>query len=143
MKIRLLTLAFLMAASWPAFADPIADRQAAMKNFSSISRQLNAYVRGQQPFDAAAVKTALEAFDSGVKAFDVDALFPAGTETGGGTEASPRIWEDRDAFKAAAAKFAGDVAGALAAAPQDAETLAPLFGTISSNCSACHREWRT
>jgi len=140
---RLLALALVLTTSGSAFADPIADRQAAMKNFSSISRQLNAYVRGQQPYDAAAVAAALEAFDNGAKAFDVETLFPTGTEIGGDTEASPGIWEDRDGFKAAVADFAADVAAAKAAAPQDAAALAPQFNAITENCGGCHRKWRT
>lgn len=142
MKKLLLAVSALAVISGSAFADPIADRKAIMKERGGIvGGQLAPIVKGEKPFDAAAVMTALQALDANAKKFDVDALFPAGSDQGD-TKASPKIWEDMAGFKAAADKFAADVAAAVAANPQDAAAFQPLFGAIASNCGACHQAYR-
>ncbi|MGE0501488.1 MAG: cytochrome c [Rhizobiaceae bacterium] len=142
MKTVLLALSALSLASASAFADPIADRKALMKERGGIvGGQLAPIVKGEKDYEAAAVMTALQALDANAKAFDVDTLFPAGSDTGE-TKASPKIWQDMAGFKAAVDKFSADVAAAVAANPQDLATLQPLFGAITSNCGACHSAWR-
>jgi cytochrome c556 len=142
MKKLLLAVSALAIISGSALADPIADRKAIMKERGGIvGGQLAPIVKGEKPYDAAAVMTALQALDANAKKFDVDALFPAGSDQGD-TKASPKIWEDMAGFKAAADKFAADVAAAVAANPQDAAAFQPLFGAIASNCGACHQAYR-
>jgi cytochrome c556 len=142
MKKLLLAVSALAVISGSAFADPIADRKAIMKERGGIvGGQLAPIAKGEKPYDAAAVLAALQALDANAKKFDVDALFPAGSETGD-TKASPKIWEDMAGFKAAADKFAADVAAAVAANPQDAAAFQPLFGAIASNCGGCHQAYR-
>jgi len=142
MKKLLLAVSALAVISGSALADPIADRKAIMKERGGIvGGQLAPIVKGEKPFDAAAVMTALQALDANAKKFDVDALFPAGSDQGD-TKASPKIWEDMAGFKAASDKFAADVAAAVAANPQDAAAFQPLFGAIASNCGACHQAYR-
>jgi cytochrome c556 len=142
MKKLLLAVSALAVISGSALADPIADRRAIMKERGGIvGGQLAPIAKGEKPYDAAAVMTALQALDANAKKFDVDALFPAGSDQGD-TKASPKIWEDMAGFKAAADKFAADVAAAVAANPQDAAAFQPLFGAIASNCGACHQAYR-
>ncbi len=141
MKTRLLALSALVALSVPALADAVADRKQAMRAIGGQARELQPFARGEKAYDAAAVMAALQALDAGVKAFDVDVLFAPGTEAGD-TKASPKIWEDRDGFKAAVAAFAEDIGTAISANPQDAAALEPLFGAIRENCSTCHGAWR-
>jgi cytochrome c556 len=125
-----------------AFANPIEDRQALMNSFGRIvGRDLVPFARGDKPYDAAAVLASLQALDAQAAKFDVEALFPVGSETGE-TKAAPQIWEDRAGFQAAADKFKGDIAAAVAAAPQDLETFGPLLDTIGGNCRACHGPYR-
>lgn len=142
MKKLLLAVAALAVIAGSAYADPIADRRAIMKERGGIvGGQLAPIAKGEKPFDAAAVMTALQALDANAKKFDVEALFPAGSDQGD-TKASPKIWEDMAGFKAAADKYAADVAAAVAANPQDAAAFQPLFGAIASNCGACHQAYR-
>lgn len=142
MKSFLLAILSLILIAGSAFANPIEDRQALMNSFGRIiGRDLVPYARGSNPYDAAAVLASLQALDAQAEKLDVEALFPVGTETGD-TKASPKIWDDRAGFQASVDKFKGDVAAALAAAPQDAGTLGPLIDTIGGNCRSCHGAWR-
>lgn len=142
MKSFLLAFLSLILLAEGAFAEPIADRQALMNSFGRIvGRDLVPYARGSKPYDAAAVLASLQALNTQVAKFDVEALFPVGSETGD-TKASPKIWDDRTGFRASVDKFKGDVAAAVAASPQDAGTLGPLIDTIGGNCRSCHGAWR-
>jgi cytochrome c556 len=141
MKRLVLAISAIALVSGAAFADPIADRKALMKERGGFVGQLAPIAKGEKPFDAAAVLTALQGLAANGAKFNADALFPAGSETGD-TKASPKIWEDMAGFKAAEAKFEADVAAAIAAAPQDLGAFKAQFGTIASNCGACHQTYR-
>jgi cytochrome c556 len=141
MKACLLALS-VIAFSWtPALADPITDRQQAMKRISGHVRDLSPYAQGEKTFDAADVMTRLEALQAEVAAYDVAVLFPDGSDSGD-TKASSKIFQDRAGFQAAVDAFAADIAAAAAAGPQDAAAFAPLFGEVAANCRSCHGEWR-
>jgi cytochrome c556 len=131
----------LALAASAAFADPILDRQALMKERGKIVGGISKVVKGEEPFDAAAVLTQLQALQANAEKIDVDALFPAGSDTGD-TTASPKIWEDMAGFKAANDKYLADIKAATAAAPADVDTLKTQFGTIASNCGTCHQTYR-
>lgn len=137
MKKLILAISALALAGSAAFADPIADRKAIMKERGG----LNKVVKGETPFDAAAVATALQALQANAEKFDVDALFPAGSETGD-TKASPKIWEDMAGFKAATDKYLNDVKAAAAAPAADVEALKAQFGSVAANCGGCHQAYR-
>lgn len=140
MKLFFGVAAAAMLFSGIAHADVIADRKAEMKNNGKNIGMLAKMAKGEVPFDAAEVIKALESMKSTTANF-VE-LFPAGSETGGETEASPKIWEDPAGFKAALAKFHADIDAAVAAAPQDAAALGPVLGSVGGNCKACHDSYR-
>ena len=58
MKKLLLTACFLAVASF-AYAGPVEDREAMMKSFGRSMGELGPTAKGEKPFDAAAVQTAL------------------------------------------------------------------------------------
>src|SRR5688572_29084878 len=120
MRKLILAISMLAFAGSSAFADPIADRQALMKERGKIVGGLSKVVKGETPYDAAAVLAQLQALQANAEKFhtDVDALFPAGSDKGD-TTASPKIWEDMAGFKAAESKYLADVKAAVAAAPAD------------------------
>jgi cytochrome c556 len=134
--------AAMIAASFAslASADPIADRKQNMKDRGAQMRVLGPIAQGQQPFDAAAVQAALDKLNADAQ-IDVDALWPAGSDTGD-TKSSPKIWQDMAGFKAANAKFAADAAAAAAAKPADLAAFQAVFGPVAANCGACHQAWR-
>jgi cytochrome c556 len=125
-----------------AFADPIADRQALMKANGKAAGSLAPIVKGEKPFDAATVKAAFETLAEDARNFDADRLFPAGSETGSDTKASPAIWSDRAGFVAAIEKFRTNTAAAVAANVQDLDALKLQFGAVSQTCSCCHQAFR-
>ncbi len=123
-----------------AHADVIADRKAEMKNNGASIKLLSQSAKGEVPYDAAAVLAALTSMRKTTSNF-AD-LFPAGSETGGETTASPKIWEDMNGFKTALAKFHTDLDAAIAAAPADPAALGAVLGAVGGNCQSCHESYR-
>lgn len=125
-----------------ASADPITERKDNMKERGALMRVLAPIAQGQQAFDAATVMDALQKLNENAQAAaDIDALWPAGSESGD-TKSGPRIWSDRAAFQAAADKFVADTAAAVAANPQDLPSFQAVFGPAAGNCGACHEAFR-
>jgi cytochrome c556 len=141
MRKLVIAISMLAFAGSAAFADPIMDRQALMKERGKIAGGLSKVVKGEEAFDAAAVLTALQSLQANAEKLDVDALFPAGSDKGD-TTASPKIWEDTAGFKAANDKYVADVKAAVAAAPADVDALKAQFNTIGGDCGACHEGFR-
>ena len=130
MKKLFLALSALALATSAVQADAIADRKALMKERGQIVGDLSKMAKGETPFDAAAVTTQLAAFNANAEKFDIAALFPAGSETGGETRAKPEIWADIAGFKAAHEKEATAVKAAVDAPPADAAALGAALGPI-------------
>jgi cytochrome c556 len=140
MKSLVLSLSILGLSLASAQADPIADRIAQMKARGALVGQLAPIAKGEQPYDAAKVLATLEEMSKNAVT-DVAVLYPAGSSEGN-TTASPKIWEDMAGFQAAVDKYQADVDAAVAANPQDLDAFRPLFGAITSNCGACHQDFR-
>ena len=88
----------------PAFADPLKDRQAAMKSNNKALKVIKGYTKGKGDLKsavAAAKKIALTAKT-------IPSLFPQGSGVGYGTKtrAKPAIWKDWDKFKKASVTLA-------------------------------------
>ncbi|MBZ9702552.1 MULTISPECIES: c-type cytochrome [unclassified Mesorhizobium] len=141
MRKLVVAISMLAFAGSAAFADPILDRQALMKERGKIVGGLSKVVKGEEPFDAAAVLTALQALQANAEKFDADVLFPAGSDTGD-TTAAPKIWQDMAGFKATEDKYLADVKAAVAVAPADVESLKTQIGVIGSDCGTCHKGYR-
>ena len=142
-KILLATGALALAGvlSTAVFAaDPIADRKAAMKATGAAAKAIGDMMADGGTFDGAKAAELLTAVAAGAKTFPD--LFPAGSETGGETTASPKIWAEMDAFKAASAKFEADATAAAAAAGQGKEAFGAAVGAFFGNCKSCHESYR-
>ncbi|WP_095204281.1 c-type cytochrome [Mesorhizobium carmichaelinearum] len=141
MRKLVIAISMLAFAGSAAFADPILDRQALMKERGKIVGGLSKVAKGEEPFDATAVLTQLQALQANAEKFDVDALFPKGSDTGD-TTAGPKIWEDMAGFKATGDKYLADVKAAVAAAPADVDALKAQVGAMGSDCGTCHQGYR-
>jgi cytochrome c556 len=133
--------ALVALSSSAASADAIADRQAIMKATGKAVGSLVPMVKGEAPFDAAAVAAAFAAINENVQKIDVATLFPEGS-TQGDTTASPKIWEDMAGFQAAVDKYKADAAAAVAANSADLATFQAQFGAVTKNCGSCHEVYR-
>lgn len=129
-----------LSVSGVAHADAIADRKAAMKKNGEAMGVLVKTAKGEMAFDQAAVMEAFETQREVTEGFAE--LFPEGSETGGETTASPKIWEDMDGFKASLAAYHEDLDAAIAAEPASVEEFRVVFGAVGENCQACHQDYR-
>lgn len=142
MKFLALAAASLVLVTGSAMADPVADRKANMKERGAVMRVLAPVAQGKEAFDAATVLDALEKMNASAQAAkDVEAYYPAGTETGD-TKAAPAIWSDRAGFQKATDEFAAATQAAVDAAPQDLEAFRAVFGPVGAGCGTCHEAYR-
>lgn len=140
MKVGLaLAAALVVAVAGTAMGqdDPIAAREALMKQNGAALGALNAMIKGETPFDSAAAKTAFDTVASDMETFVT--LFPEGSQGG---KAGPAIWSDRAGFEAAVAKIIAD-AKAASAATGTIEEVQAGFGAVAANCGACHKKYRS
>ena len=142
MKKMMFAAAALAIVSSAAFADghAIEARKAVMKNTGAAVGALAKMVKGEAEYDALAAQLAMRTIHSSAVGFE--SLFPKGTETGGETTASPKIWEDMGGFAKASSKFASDAAGAIEAAGGGLDSLKGAFGPVVGNCKGCHEAYR-
>ena len=134
------TLAACLMMTTAVFADPIADRKAAMKNVGMAMGAMVKMIKGQNDYDGQTVLLALAVLTNASIGFT--SLFPAGTETGGETTAHAKIWSDMEGFSKAMAKFQADAAEAMAGKPADLGTFKAAFGKVAGNCKSCHEIYR-
>ena len=135
------TVAFVGAGAAIAQTDAIKQRQDKMKAIGgAMGKVLVKMVKGEEPYDAAKAKAAVETIGTNIKGFT--ALFPKGTETGGDTEATAKIWSDPKGFEAAAAKLEQVAAAQVEPAGKGAEGLKAVVGALGGACKGCHDEYR-
>ena len=134
--------ALIIALAAPALAqgDPIATRQALMKQNGKDTKAGGEMLKGVTPFDAARAQAIFAGMNDVANRFGNH--FPKGSETGGDTEAAPAIWTKPGAFKAALAKFQKDTAAAAAAKPATLAAFGQQFGAVTANCKSCHEAFR-
>jgi cytochrome c556 len=119
-----------------AQGDAIAERKKLMKGNAQHTKGISAMVKGEAPFDAAAVNAAFTQWSATAAA--LPKLFPDNSKTGGETRALPKIWDDRKGFDAQIAAFTK----ASAARPKDAEALKTAFPAVAKVCGDCHEGYR-
>jgi cytochrome c556 len=141
-SIVLTVLGSLLFAAGSALAaeSPQEQRHELMEDVGGGAKTIGKMLEGEEAFDAAAAMSAMQIWDhaSGV----VGDLFPAGSETGYDTLAKAAIWSDRAGFDAALQAWAEAVDAAIAAKPQDLESLHAAAGPVFEKCKACHKEYR-
>lgn len=115
-------------------------REAMMKKIAGATGALAGIAKGEKPYDAAAVKTALTTIADTAKLFPDQ--FKPGTEKSPDKLASPKIWENMADFKARAEKLSSDAQMALATLPADPAAVGAAVKTIGGNCGGCHQAYR-
>jgi cytochrome c556 len=130
-----LSVGALMAQS-----DPIAARMALMKANNDNARVVVPMMRGQKPFDAAAVEAAFAQWaDTAQK---LPGLFPDNSKTGEKTRATPKIWENKKDFDEKALAFAKVVAENRTKAVASLDGLKEAMSPVGKACDNCHEDYR-
>ena len=119
---------------------PQEQRHELMEDVGGGAKTIGKMLEGENPFDAAAAMTALQTWAGAADEFG--ALFPEGSESGYDTEAKATIWSDREGFNAALQAWAEATDAAIAANPQDLESLLAAAGPVFKKCKACHQDYR-
>ena len=132
-------LALSLTAVW-ASDDPIATRQAMMKNVGASIGVMGKMAKGEMEFDATQANLAMRAINNAAIGFVY--LFPEGSETGGETEAAPKIWEDMAGFIAKSRDMESVTAEAIAAPAGSLDDLKAQLGKLGATCQACHEGFR-
>lgn len=120
--------------------DPRHERHELMEGVRDAAKPVGKMLNGESEYDAEVVMTSLATFADAGKVFGD--LFPEGTETGGGTEAAPAIWEDRAGFEEALAEWREATDAAIAAKPATLDEAKPVLGKVFGSCKNCHDTYR-
>jgi cytochrome c556 len=141
MKRHLIAAGFLMLGIGTVLAqgDVIAERQQTMKDTSKVTGEAVKVLKGEQPFDLAAVQGWLNVYIATAK--KMPTLFPDNSKTGGNTHALPAIWENKPEFEGIFAKLGKDASDGLANIKDEASFKATFPG-ILKNCGTCHETYR-
>jgi cytochrome c556 len=118
------------------------DTQAMMKANGKNAGALAGMVKGEKPYDQAAVDAAFAQFAATAKKFPT--LFPAsmkGMKLEGDYDASPKVWDDKAGFDEHAASFAKTV-DETKGKIKDLETLKANFPGVTKQCGGCHETYR-
>jgi cytochrome c556 len=122
--------------------DLVTKAQALMKGNGKNAGALGAMVKGDKPYDQAAVDAALAQFEDTAK--QLPTLFPEsvkGLKPDSDYSSSPKIWEDKAGFEEHIASFAKVVADAKGKI-KDLDTLKATFPLIGKQCGGCHETYR-
>ena len=148
MSIRATTIASaalvaILAAGTAFAADPIETRKKTMRAIGgAFGGVMVKMVKGETPYDAAAAKAAATTVAQTAASIDIAALFPAGSDKGGDTEALPKIWSDAAGFKAAMDAMKAATAAQVANTDQGVDKLKLAVAEIGKTCKGCHDSYR-
>ena len=122
--------------------DQVAKTQAAMKSNLKSALTLSGMVKGEKPYDQAAVDGAFAELEDVAKRFT--ALFPEsikGLKPDGQYYASDKVWTDRAGFEAHVASFTKAVSEAKPKI-KDLDSLKATFPYVNKECVGCHETYR-
>lgn len=139
--IRVLSAAAIIALGFTvalAQDSPLDQRKAAMKAMSKAGKAPGLMLKGEAPFDLAAVKAALTTFAAESK--KSKGLYPAGSDQGE-TRAKPEVWSNSADFMGRFDKLAADAEKASASITDEA-SFKTEYKQVASNCGGCHKIYR-
>ena len=123
--------------------DLVKQDQTVMKgNGKAMGAVLGPMVKGEKPYDQAAVDEALKQLDDTAK--KLPTMFPASTKglkAEGDYSSSPKIWEDKAGFDAKIAEFAKVVTESKTKI-KDLASLKATVPVIGKACGGCHETYR-
>ena len=117
--------------------DAIKNRRDVMKAIANAGITNFKMMKGEAPFDLAKVQAGLKIYQD--EAAKLKGLFPDDSKTGGDTDASPKIWQERPQFNAAIETFING-AKAAASAIKDEQTFKAEYPKVVTSCGGCHKD---
>jgi cytochrome c556 len=143
LKSLLVSAAFVAAMALPASAgvdDIIKERQACMKGAGALMGVAVPMVKGEKPYDKAAVDAAIANYEKGCANWAN--FWGADTQKGEAVQtwAKPEIWTDAAGFEAAGGA-AYQATQALKASTDEA-TFKAAFPAVGAGCQGCHEKFR-
>lgn len=118
--------------------DAVKYRQSALQLMASHFGRMQPVVRGQAPYDKAAIKANVDLLKT-ISALPWAAFGPGMT----GGNAKPEVWSDAAGFQKAVDQYQASVAKLSAAADAgDLDKLRAAFGDTGASCKACHDSYR-
>ena len=117
--------------------EPIEKRRAAMKAIAKAGSPPFQMLKGTAPFELAKVQATLKTFQD--EAAKLKTLFPEDSKSGGDTDATPKIWQERAAFDKAIDTFVS-IAGTAATLIKDEEAFKAEYPKVGASCGGCHKE---
>jgi cytochrome c556 len=118
------------------------DQDTMKANAKNLGGVLIAMVKGEKPYDQAAVSAALAQLDETAK--KLPTMFPdsvKGAKFDGDYSPSPKLWEDKAGFQEKIDSFAKVVTEAKAKV-KDLESLRESANAIGKQCGNCHETFR-
>lgn len=141
LAVAVLALSFGASLATAGGDDSITARRACMKANNAGLGVMVSMFKGEKPYDAAAVKTALDTMGKACAAWDTFWPEDSKTSTTQKTRATDAIWKDKAGF-AAAGEAAYKAETALAATTDEAGFKA-AFPAVGAACGGCHKAFRT
>jgi cytochrome c556 len=143
-RILVITGALLLSVGAVIAQQDVANQtQTTMKATGrALGAVLSPMVKGEKPYDQAAVDTALGQLQDTAK--KLPTMFPEsikGVKIEGDYSSSPKIWEDKAGFAAKIESFAKVVTEAKAKI-KDLDSLKANVPAIGKECGACHETFR-
>lgn len=136
----MLAVPFAAQAQFAKPEDAVKYRQAAFTLMGAHTGRIGAVVKGEKPYDKAAVEADAAVLEMVSKL--PWTAFPQGSDLAN-SKAKPEIWKEQDKFKAAADKMQAEVSKLSAAAKSgDLNAIKTAFGGVGQSCKACHDNYR-
>lgn len=148
MKPALASIALTMLIALPLSAqaqftkveDAVKYRQSAFSVMSTHMGRIGAVVKGNKPYDKAAVEADAAVIEMMAKL--PWSAFPAGSNLPN-SKAKAEIWSDQDKFHAGADKLQQETAKLSTAAKSgDLNAIKAAFGAVGQSCKSCHDSFR-
>jgi cytochrome c556 len=143
-RILVITGALLLSVGAVIAQQDVANQtQTTMKATGrALGAVLTPMVKGEKPYDQAAVDTALGQLEDTAK--KLPTMFPEsikGVKIEGDYSSSPKIWEDKAGFAAKIESF-GKVVTEAKAKIKDLDSLKASVPAIGKECGGCHETFR-
>lgn len=136
----LIAVPFSAQAQFAKVEDAVKYRKASFTVMASHFGRVGAVVKGERPYDKAAVEADVALVEMMSK-LPWHGFVP-GSETSD-SRAKPEIWKEQDKFKAGADKLQAEVGKLSTAAKSgDLNAIKTAFGGVGQSCKACHDNYR-